>query len=223
MNKTNNLEKISYAVVGLVALCSFALSFNNIENVAAENGYDDLAFMVPFIIDGALIAFAVVSLNLATNFNKENKVIKLLIGLFVFVSVIFNYLDAQNNIVGIGLAIVIPFALFFAFETIIYQIKIRIENTEENEVEKLIATVDKIKLELSEKNNEIETLNRIISELKEVPKIPDNLNPLGYNFILFLAGMVTKETLIDEYGVSKNWLGRMENKLLIDSELEETN
>ena len=56
--KTDKLSIISGVLVGAIALIAFILSFDAIMHLAINNGVNPyLAWMVPLIIDGAMIVF----------------------------------------------------------------------------------------------------------------------------------------------------------------------
>lgn len=227
MNRNKRLETITYLTVGSVALISFILSFSNIQQLANENGYPGmLSFLVPLIIDGGLLVFAFVLLDVSISHNKQPIAIKGLIFLFVLISVGANI--AHSNLqqpVQIALAIVIPLTLAFSFESVVWRIKIRLEADEETAVAGLEKMIDDLRTRNDELHLELQTRGRIISELKSIPQLqPETLTPFGMAFISFLQGeQGTAAELSERFpGVSPAWISRTKNRLLVD-EIERNN
>lgn len=115
---------ISACLIGLIAIFAFVLSYNAIQKLAFENGVGEkLSYLVPLVIDGALVVFAVALLDAATSYNKKPLAITLLVGMFVAISIAFNIAHSNQKLIGIAIAVIAPVALFTTFETLMWQIK----------------------------------------------------------------------------------------------------
>ena len=121
--KTDKLSIISGVLVGGIALIAFILSFDAIMHLAINNGVNPyLAWMVPLIIDGAMIVFSV-SVMRATLANEGTRAGWLLIVAFTAVSVWFNIAHSNQQLYGMVIAALAPIALFTTFETLMKQIR----------------------------------------------------------------------------------------------------
>lgn len=136
-------SKLSAVLIGLIALIAFILSYNAIQKLAYENGTPQtLSYLVPLVIDGALVVFAVALLDAATSYNKKPLAITVLVGLFVTISIAFNIAHSNLKLIGIAIAVIAPFALFATFETLMWQIKQAIENKKEDLQQQLQVMTD---------------------------------------------------------------------------------
>lgn len=117
------LSGVSAFFVGLIALAAFVLSFKAIQELAITNGVDPgLAWLVPLIVDGAMLVFSVSVLR-ATLAHEAAWWGWILIVGFTAVSVAFNWAHSNLTLWGVAIAILAPLALFFSFETLMSQIR----------------------------------------------------------------------------------------------------
>lgn len=119
----DRLSIISGLLVGAIALIAFILSFDAIMNLAIDNGVNPwLAWMVPLIVDGAMVVFSV-SVMRSTLAGEKTWQGWLLIVAFTAVSVWFNIAHSNLTVFGIAIAALAPLALFATFETLMSQIR----------------------------------------------------------------------------------------------------
>lgn len=117
------LSVFSGAMVLLIALAAFTLSFDAIYELAITNGTDGrLAWIVPFVVDGAMVVFSVAALR-ATLQGERARNSWVLIGIFTTLSVVLNVAHAMQTPIGILIAVFVPVALFASFETLMAQIR----------------------------------------------------------------------------------------------------
>lgn len=121
--KTDKLSVISGLLVGAIAIIAFVLSFDAIMHLAIDNGVNvRLAWMVPLIVDGAMVVFSV-SVMRATLAGEKTWQGWALIVAFTAVSVWFNIAHSNLTTFGIAIAALAPLALFATFETLMSQIR----------------------------------------------------------------------------------------------------
>lgn len=119
----DKLSVISGTLVGFIALLAFILSFDAIMHLAISNGVNEyLAWMVPLIVDGAMVVFSV-SVMRATLAGEKTRAGWALIIAFTAVSVWFNIAHSNMQVFGIAIAALAPLALFATFETLMSQIR----------------------------------------------------------------------------------------------------
>lgn len=160
-------SKLSAGLIGLIALFAFILSYNAIQKLAFENGIPkELSYLVPLVIDGALVVFAVALLDAATSYNKKPLAITLLVGLFVAISIAFNIAHSNQKLIGIAIAVIAPVALFTTFETLMWQIKQAITTRNEDlqgQLQVKINECNSLQTQLQMSNEKIEHLEIINS------------------------------------------------------------
>lgn len=160
-------SKLSALFIFLIALCAFVLSYNAIRLLAEDNGVTGwLSYLVPLVIDGALVVFAVALLDAATAYNKKPIAITLLVGLFVAISIAFNIAHSNMKVIGIAIAIIPPVALVATFETLMWQIKQAISTKNRNledELQVITSERDNLQLQLQHANEKVEHLEIINS------------------------------------------------------------
>lgn len=127
MIDNKNIAKWTIILIGVLAALSFALSYDNMRQLAVEHGkqgWRGLAW--PILIDGGLIVFALVSVYKA-RYSLDTRLARCLVGLFTVATVYFNvaqYLDFVPTVVNLALvAVSAPIVLFVTFETLMDMIK----------------------------------------------------------------------------------------------------
>jgi hypothetical protein len=121
--KLQKLSNISGALVLLIALAAFTLSFDAIYELSVQNGTDRrLAWIVPIIVDGAMVVFSIAALR-ATLQGERARNSWILIGVFTALSVTLNVAHAMQTPIGILIAVFVPIALFASFETLMSQVR----------------------------------------------------------------------------------------------------
>ena len=122
----SKLSKVSLTIVGFIVAVSFVLSYTNIQQLALENGIGKFqSYLFPFLIDAAMLVFAVAVLarTMQDGDSKRAWGLSILIGLYASLSIVFNVWHSNFTPAGILIAVTIPATLFFTFETAMTQIK----------------------------------------------------------------------------------------------------
>lgn len=160
-----NTRIISGLIVLSVAIIAFILSFKNIAGLAYSNGYEDLSFLVPFVIDLPIIAFSI-SAMVSTLKGDSNKKELGLIALFTAVSIVFNIAHSNMQLIGIGIAVLIPSALFLSFHSFMHQVEGGVKESRTiNTIQGLVSRLEELKVEQDKLTDENEKLNFSIEEL----------------------------------------------------------
>ncbi len=121
--KRDTLSIISGALVAGIAIIAFILSYEAIRALAvASDVPDGLSYLVPLIIDGAMVVLSV-SVMRATLAGEDTRTGWALIVAFMAVSVWFNIAHSNMSVTGIAIAALAPVALFTTFETLMSQIR----------------------------------------------------------------------------------------------------
>lgn len=121
--KRDKLSIISGGLVGAIAIIAFILSYEAIRELAIASGVSEgLSYLVPLIIDGAMVVFSV-SVMRATLTGEDTRAGWALIVGFTAVSIWFNIAHSNQQLYGIAIAALAPIALFTTFETLMKQIR----------------------------------------------------------------------------------------------------
>lgn len=107
----------------LIAIGSFALSYNNLHQTALSYGVDSgLAIIWPLLIDFALIVFSLAVVR-ASLYSERTWWPWLLVALYTVGTLSFNILHAPDNLTAQVVAVVAPLSLFLSFETLMAMLK----------------------------------------------------------------------------------------------------
>jgi DNA-binding transcriptional regulator YiaG len=110
-------------LVFLVALGSFALSYNALQDMATGNGITGwLSYIWPLLIDFSLIVF---SLSVVNAYLQSESTWKQwsLVGIYTVATIGFNVAHAPNNLLAQIVAAIAPVSLFFSFELLMGQLR----------------------------------------------------------------------------------------------------
>lgn len=133
----------------LIAIGSFALSYNNLHQTALTHGVgSNLAYIWPLLIDFALVVFSLAVVQ--SNLNNEPAYRRwLMVALYTIATIAFNVYHAPANIAAQIVAVVAPVTLFLSFETLMAMLK--------NGVIKrnLVASLSQLNQELERLNGEL--------------------------------------------------------------------
>ena len=162
------------ALVFLVALGSFTLSYNALRDYAAHNGIPGhLAYIWPLLIDFALIVF---SLSVVNSYLQSESTFKQwgLVGVYTLATIGFNVAHAPGNLAAQIVAAIAPVSLFFSFELLMGQLKTSVKkqglarNIEQlgQDLNAKRSTVQNVDQQLEQKRSTIERLDEQIAELK---------------------------------------------------------
>lgn len=206
----SKVSKVSLLLVASIAIVSFVLSYSNIQQLAASNGYDGFkSYLVPFLIDAAMLVFALSMMVRAVQPGESGRAwgLSILVGTYAVFSIAFNILHSNLTVIGITIAIIIPATLFFTFETAMGQVKRHVKEHGKSltkqldelkrhatglqaENDKLTDAVDK----LTEKNNKLAEVARPLRN--EVKKLKAELKKVN-----------EENEKLKERGVIPKWVG----------------
>lgn len=123
MNLNKTIAWVTSALVLVVAIISFILSYHALREMAFANGLaGQLSYLWPLLVDLSMIVF---SLCVVTAHLYGETVWKqwLLVGLYTITTCGFNWLHAPDTWIAHTVAIVPPVSLFFSFELLMSQLK----------------------------------------------------------------------------------------------------
>lgn len=204
-------SQLSALFIAMIALCAFILSYNAIRLLANENGVTGwLSYLVPLVIDGALVVFAVALLDAATTYDKKPLAITLLVILFVAISVAFNIAHSNMKIIGIAIAIIPPVALVATFEVLMWQIKQAITTKNED----LQGQLQAITNECANLKRQFQMANEKIEHLEIINSYWQTINEETRVVIRYNAGeFETANQAAELIGMHPATFGRRANML----------
>lgn len=175
MKKLFSIQNLSALLVFLIAASAFVLSFNSIRALAIDNGTDPaLAWLVPVIVDLAMVGFSVAALN--STLNKESTWFKwILIFAFTAVSVGFNVAHSNLMLMGIVIAAMAPLTLFFSFEVFISGISASVKR---NSVLLSLVDIQKLVAKLNSRRDQLVSTIEQLTEQKRID-IEQATNEIG--------------------------------------------
>ena len=181
----NNLTKTSLFIVGVVVLGSFVLSFTAISSLALDNGIaKPFNLILPIIIDGGMIVFAVALLEGQLQYGKRPFAIVGLVGLYVAISIGFNIAHSNQTPTGVAIAVIISFTVFASFEVALWQIKQVMQSKRDDLQLRLQSATDTI----SELQNELSFANGRLEVLDLLERRWNSLNPDYQVIVQYNAG-----------------------------------
>lgn len=111
------------ALVFLVSVIAFILSYNALQDVAATNGVPGrLAYLWPLLIDFPLVVFSLAILR-ANLYKESARWPWVLVITFTVATITFNLIHAADSMIARSVAAVAPIALFLSFETLVGMIR----------------------------------------------------------------------------------------------------
>jgi hypothetical protein len=132
MNKLITLT--TSALVAIIALISFIISYHALQGVASTNGLDGwLSYLWPLLIDLALIVFSLCVVTAHLHSESTFWQWCMVIGC-TLATITYNYLHAPNTYTAQSVAIIPPVMLFCSFELLMMQLKNSIKRTQVVEV-----------------------------------------------------------------------------------------
>ena len=121
---TKLIAYLTSILFSLVAIGSFALSYNALRAIAIANGIPDnwLGDIWPLLVDVSLVVFslAVVTAHLYSESTRKQW---MLVTIYTIATVMFNMLHAPDNLLARVIAAIPPVSLFFIFELLMEQLK----------------------------------------------------------------------------------------------------
>lgn len=173
-NANSLISFVTGLLILLIAIGSFALSYNNLHQTALSHGVGpNLAYIWPLLIDFALVVFSLAVVQ--SNLNNEPAYRRwLMVALYTIATIAFNVYHAPANIAAQIVAVVAPVTLFLSFETLMAMLK--------NGVIKrnLMTSLSQLKQELERLNGEVGEAKNELSfseiELTQTAQKVTNLN-----------------------------------------------
>lgn len=121
---SKSIAYLTSILFALVAIGSFALSYNALRAIAIANGIPDnwLGDIWPLLVDFSLIVFslAVVTAHLYSESTRKQWV---LVTIYTIATITFNMLHAPDTLLARFIAAIPPVSLFFSFELLMEQLK----------------------------------------------------------------------------------------------------
>ena len=127
MKATKVISILTAALVFLLAIGAFSLSYNALRGMAADNGITGWqSYIWPLLIDFALIVFSLAVVR--ASLQGEGTVYGwALVGLYTAATITFNVLHAPGNLTARVIAAVAPVSLFLSFELLMGQLKTEVK------------------------------------------------------------------------------------------------
>lgn len=179
MKANRIISLLTAALVFLVALGSFALSYTALKDLAIRNGINgSLAYIWPLLIDLALIVF---SLSVVNSYLQSESTKKqwLLVGGYTIATIGFNIAHAPSNLQAQIVAAIAPVSLFFSFELLMHQLRsgvkrsslvqsiAQLEQSFEQQRSTLEAELNNMRSSVQELSQEIEQKRSIVVQLQD--------------------------------------------------------
>lgn len=134
-----HLSWFTSGAVLIVAVGAFVLAFFNVEGLAIDNGVPaGRAWLVPVIVEGAMIALALTRLEAEIN-RQDTRLLTVLVGAAVALSIALNWAHSNMQLWGVVIAVIQPVSLLVAFESFMYQLRHRIARKQQTAVNPLQA------------------------------------------------------------------------------------
>jgi len=191
--RTNNriitaISNITALLVFLVALGSFALSYNALQDMATGNGITGwLSYIWPLLIDFSLIVF---SLSVVNAYLQSESTWKQwsLVGIYTIATIGFNVAHAPNNLLAQIVAAIAPVSLFFSFELLMGQLRNSVKkhgitrsiDQLNQRYQAALQDFDQLTQQATEVTQEIDTLtqkrNTLIAEIDTVSESGNRLD-----------------------------------------------
>lgn len=146
---TTIINRLSFILVGLVAVGSFVLSYASLRETAFTYGIrHDLTWVWPLLVDFAMIVFSLAVVR-ASLYQERTWWPWLLVALYTVGTIGFNVLHAPDNLTARIVAIVAPVSLFLSFETLMAMLKAEVKRNS------LIRSMSQLAQELAQKTQEL--------------------------------------------------------------------
>lgn len=171
MQRINHLISLASALLVLfLAGSAFFLSFESLKDLAVQIGVvEQIAWLYPAIIDGAIIVFSLSVLR--ANLNRERTIYPwALVSIFTVLSVILNVIHAERDLLAQFLAAIPPVALFLSFELLLAQLK---ETAVRLETQKSLAEIVR---EVRKKEAELDAI--VQERLERIAKLEGEIGQL---------------------------------------------
>lgn len=152
------LDNATYALLAVVVVVPFLLSFGALRDLAAKNGVI-MPWLYPVLIDGSLLIFKILAVRSSLR-GKRNWYAWLMAFVFTAVSVVLNYahvpVDVANPYLARGMAVLLPICMFTAVVAVANRIEEMVED--ERESGEVLSIKEQIKaLQLDRKEAEAAT------------------------------------------------------------------
>lgn len=124
MKANKAISVLSFLLVVVLSCISFVLSYFAIRQMTIDTGatINNLAFLMPFVVDGAMMVFSFSALRKSLN-GDSNLSDMALVVFATLASISFNVLHAPREVLSMVIAGLPPLALFFSFERVIDMVR----------------------------------------------------------------------------------------------------
>jgi uncharacterized protein YerC len=178
---SNIISGITAILVLLVALGSFALSYNALQDLATRNGITGwLAFVWPLLIDFSLIVF---SLAVVTAYLQGEATWKqwALVGVYTLATIGFNVAHAPDSLQARVVAAIAPVSLFFSFELLMGQLRGTVKKHELAQgIKQLSQQYQEAGQQLEKLTRQRDTLQVQIEDLRSLKRAEMQSNELDF-------------------------------------------
>ncbi len=161
------IKTISWVTAGLVfsiTAISFVLSYNALLQVATDYGVDSrLSYIWPLLVDLSLVVFSLATVRAYLQSESSWKQWGL-VGIYTLMTIGFNILHANSNLMSQVVAAIPPISLFFSFELLMSQLKISVHK------QGITLNIKQLRLQTAEQLQVVEQYNSNIAKLDETLK-----------------------------------------------------
>lgn len=218
----------------MVAAGAFVLAFFNVEGLAVDNGIPaSRAWLVPVIVEGAMIALALTRLEAELN-RQDTRLLTWLVAAAVALSIALNVAHSNMRLWGIVIAVIQPVSLLVAFESFMYQLRNRIARQQQpaanpwrerrDRAVRYVARVRQYVAELQEQNKQLQASNNNLQEQnrhlldanKELETLRKRWQAVGneaQTIIMYNAGEINEDQAVNQTGFDprtvKSWAAKM--------------
>lgn len=215
------LSWFTSGAVLVVAIGAFVLAFFNVEGLAIANDVPaSRAWLVPVIVEGAMIALALTRLEAEIN-RQDTRLLTWLVGAAVALSIALNVAHSNMELWGIVIAVIQPVSLLIAFESFMYQLRHRIARGQQTAVNPwrirakwLISYARRLQRSAASLQKERDSLRQLAKDLEaKNSQLHDRLKDQqvsikywrglgrdGQIIVRAIAGEITREQAIEQTG-----------------------
>jgi uncharacterized protein YerC len=181
MKTTKLISWVTAFLVFMLAVGSFALSYNALQDYASQHGITGLlSYVWPLLIDASLIVFSLAVVNAYLQSESTFKQWAL-VGVYTLATISFNVAHAPANLQAQIAAAIAPVSLFFSFELLMNQLKTSVtKHGLTHSIKELSQQYQTLSRDLEMLGRQRDTLQAQIEELRSIKQKQMSLNDTGY-------------------------------------------
>lgn len=125
-NQSSLMRTLSISTVALVVLLgigAFVVSFTALQSLASDNGFDRNSFILPLLLDGGIIVFSLSALRFELS-GVDSRYPMGLVIVTTVASICFNVIHADPSLIARSLSAMPPLLLFLSFELLMKQVRL---------------------------------------------------------------------------------------------------